>query len=116
MGEGAGTCSNYRGAGTVDPDGSGLRFAQPWIVDREPEMQNARPTTRFYPDESDPRAPGLRSASFSLPTAYCLEVAVYTGGHPLEKGPKSLTLSHFWARPGVIPTCRDSICKSFHVK
>ena len=25
--------------------------------------------------------------------------AVYTGGHPLEKGPKSLTLSHFSARP-----------------
>jgi hypothetical protein len=89
----------------------------PWTVDHAPQMQNAKPTTRFFPDES-----GLRFAQLPshcpLPPVYCLLItgnwqlptrratqvgvpatAVYTGGHPLEKDPKSLTLSHFSARP-----------------
>jgi hypothetical protein len=75
-------------------------------------MQNAVPTTRFLPDESGLRFAQLPSHCL-LPTAYCLPptayralpaenrlaVALYTGGHLLEKGPKILTFSHFSAGP-----------------
>jgi hypothetical protein len=36
--------------------------------------------------------PALRATQVEVPAR-----AVYTGGHPLEKGPKILTFSHFWA-------------------
>src|SRR5712672_1754069 len=56
-------------------------------------MQNTKPVTRFFL---------LLTDYWQLTTDYYPQ-AVYTGGHPLEKGPKSLTLSHFSARPAWRP-------------
>jgi hypothetical protein len=76
-----------------------------WSVVPGPQTQNAKSTTRLFPDES-----GLRFAQLPshcpLPTAHPRQTppvevpaaAVYTSGHPLEKGPEILTFSHFSAR------------------
>ena len=42
--------------------------------------------------------------------------AVYTSGHSLEIAPKNSHFFSLFGPPGVIPTCRDSISKSFHAK
>ena len=69
----------------------------PWTVDRGPQMQNAKPTTRFF---------FLLTAYCLLPTGNCPATAAYTGGHPLEKRPKTAHFFSLFRPPGVLPTCR----------
>src|SRR5438067_565581 len=45
-----------------------------------------------------------------------LDDAVYTSGHPLEKGPKKSHFVSLFGPPCVAWRCRGSIRKSFHVK
>jgi hypothetical protein len=74
---------------------------------RGQQMQDAKPTTRFFPDKSGLRFAQLPSHCL-LSTAYRLlatssscrvpAATLYTGGHLLETHRKSLTLSHFSTR------------------
>ena len=42
--------------------------------------------------------------------------AAYTGGHPLEKRPKTAHFFSLFRPPAAIPTCGGSIRKPFHAR